>query len=193
MTSDHTPRQAEYEALRATIRERGTARVVLLPVVFIGWAGVAVATAAIITVALSTLIPLLVLAAGFETIFALHVHIERIGRYLQEFHETPGDGWEHIAMSFGRRFPGSGPDPLFTRLFIFATSVNFFPAALGGENWEVAVVAICHLALIYRMRRAQSFAVRQRSDDLARFEALRHASAPRSDSGHEPAADRLSD
>ena len=65
---------------------------VLLPVIFIGWAATAVATAAAITVAVSTLVPLLVLAAGFEAIFALHINVERIGRYLQVFHEQEAAG-----------------------------------------------------------------------------------------------------
>jgi hypothetical protein len=176
MTSTPGHEHAEYDALRTTIRQRGTARIVLLPVIFIGWAAVAVATAAIITVALSTLVPLLVLAAGFEAVFALHVNVERIGRYLQTFHERHGQGWEHIAMSFGRQFPGSGPDALFTRLFILATSVNFFPAALGGEPWEVVIVGACHLSLIYRVRKAQSFAASQRAEDLQKFETLRDGS-----------------
>lgn len=173
---------AEYEAMRTTIRQRGTARIVLLPAIFIGWAAVAVATAAIITVALSTLVPLLVLAAGFESVFALHVNIERLGRYLQTFHERAGQGWEHVAMSFGRQFPGSGPDPLFARLFILATSVNFFPAALGGESWEIVVIGACHLALIYHVRKAQTFAAAQRTDDLKRFESLRERESLVSDS-----------
>ena len=100
--------------MRATIRERGTARMVLLPLVFIGWAGTAIATAAVITVALSTLVPLMVLVAGFEAIFALHINVERLGRYLQVFHEADG-GWEPFAMRFGQRFPGAGPDALFSR------------------------------------------------------------------------------
>ena len=52
-------RNAEYAALRATIRERGTVRMLLIPLVFTAWAAVAIATAAVITVALSTLVPLL--------------------------------------------------------------------------------------------------------------------------------------
>ena len=43
--------------MRDTIRQRGTARMVLVPVIFIGWAAIAVATAAVITVALSTIVP----------------------------------------------------------------------------------------------------------------------------------------
>jgi hypothetical protein len=165
-------RQEEYAAMRATIRERGTARMVLIPLVFIGWAGTAIATAAIITVALSTVVPLLVLAAGFEAVFALHVNVERIGRYLQIFHEHD-DGWEHVAMQFGTRFPGTGPDPLFSRLFVLAISANLLPVALGGEPVEIVVVALIHLVLIYRIRVARSFAARQRGEDVSRFTALR--------------------
>src|SRR5687767_11350482 len=103
-------RTAEYAALRATIRERGTARMILVPVIFIGWAATAIATAAVITVAVSTLVPLMVLAAGFQAVFALHINVERVGRYLQAFHERDG-GWENVSMAFGQRFPGTAPDP----------------------------------------------------------------------------------
>jgi hypothetical protein len=159
--------------MRDTIRQRGTARMVLVPVIFVGWAAAAIATAAVITVAISTLVPLMVLAAGFEAIFALHMNVERIGRYLQVFHEE-GGGWERVAMTFGRRFPGSGPDPLFVQLFVLATSVNFLPAALGFEEpIEVGVIAVFHLVLIYRLRTARGAAARQRAEDLQRFEQLR--------------------
>ena len=75
-------------------------------------------------------------------------------------------------MEYGRRYPAGGSDPLFGRVFILATSVNFFPAALGGEPWEVAIVAVCHFVFIYRVRKAQSLAVSIRAEDLRRFEAL---------------------
>jgi hypothetical protein len=162
----------EYRALRDTIRQRGTARMVLVPVTFIGWAATAGAVASVITVAISTLVPLLVLAAAFEAVFALHMNVERIGRYLQVFHEGDG-GWEHVAMNYGRRFPGSGPDPLFTRLFIFGVSANFLPAVLIGEPIEVGVIAVVHLGLIYRIRMAAAAAGRQRAEDLERYQQLR--------------------
>jgi hypothetical protein len=165
-------RQEEYAAMRATIRERGTARLVLIPLIFIGWAATAIATAAVITVALSTVVPLLVLAAGFEAIFALHTNVERIGRYLQVFHEQE-PGWEHVAMEFGTRFPGSGPDPLLGRLFAIAVSVNFLPVVLGGYTIEIVVVALIHLVLLNRIRIARGLAASQRAHDLRRFESLR--------------------
>lgn len=164
--------------MRDTIRQRGTARMVLVPLTFIGWAATAVATAAVITVALSTLVPLLVLAAGFEAVFALHMNVERIGRYLQVFHERDG-GWEQVAMKYGQRFPGSGPDPLFAQLFVVAVSVNFLPAALSGEvPLEIGVVAVFHLILVYRIRTARAAAARQRAEDLERFEQLRSELQP---------------
>jgi hypothetical protein len=147
----------------------------LVPLVFLGWAATAIATAAVITVALSTLIPLLVLAAGFEAVFALHVNVERIGRYIQVFHESETPAWEHVAMAFGRQFPGTGPDPLFCRLFLFGCSVNFIPAALGGETWELLVVGVPHLLLMYRIRMARDFAGRQRAEDLQRFQTIADA------------------
>ena len=170
-------RLAEYQALRATIRQRGTVRMVLVPAALTIWAALAIGTAAVITVALSTLIPLLALVGAFEGVVALHLNVERIGRYLQVFHERSQIGWEHVAMEFGRRFPGASSDPLFGRVFIFATSVNFFPAALGGEPWEAALVAVCHFAFIYRVRKAQSLAASIRTDDLRRFQTVRASSS----------------
>lgn len=158
--------------MRDTIRQRGTVRMVLVPVTFIGWAAVAAGVSAVITVAISTLVPLLVLAAGFEAIFALHLNVERIGRYLQVFHEQDG-GWEHVAMTFGSRFPGAGPDPLFSQLFVFGTSVNFLPVLLIGEPVEIGVLAAVHLLLIYRIRTARATAAKQRAEDLQRYEQLR--------------------
>jgi hypothetical protein len=169
-----TKKDDEFRAMRATIQQRGTARMVVLPIVFIGWAGTAVATAAVITVAVSTLVPLLILAAGFEAVFALHVNVERIGRYIQVFHEGDGEpGWENTSARFAQRFRGAGLDPLFSRLFVLATSVNFLPAALGFENMvELAVLAALHLVFINRIRLARSFAASQRTEDLQRFLAL---------------------
>jgi len=73
-------REQEFEALRATIRERGTVRMILLPVIFAVWAGAAIATTAAVALPIGALLPLIVLASGFEAIYALHINVERIGR-----------------------------------------------------------------------------------------------------------------
>lgn len=182
-------REDEYQVLRATIQQRGTARMVLIPFIFVGWAGTAVATAAVITVAVSTLVPLLILVAGFEAVFALHVNVERIGRYLQVFHEDEV-GWERVAVNFSQRFSGKGTDPLFSRVFVLATSVNFLPAALGWENVpELTLLAVLHLLFINRVRVARLYAARQRTEDMERFRTLKQEAAEERDAPQGAAID----
>jgi hypothetical protein len=169
-----TKKDDEFRALRGTIQQRGTVRMLVVPLTFVGWAATAVATAAVITVAVSTLVPLLILVAGFESLFALHVNVQRIGRYLQVFHEAGDTGWETVSLQFGKRFAAALPDPLFGRLFVLATSVNFLPAALGWENIpELVVLAALHLLFINRVRLARAFAAAQPERDLERFVTLR--------------------
>jgi hypothetical protein len=163
----------EFSALRATIRERGTVRMILLPVTFGLWSGAAVATTAAIQLPIATLVPLLVLAAGFESIYALHINVERIGRYLQVFHEPDG-GWEHVAMTFGERFPGRGPDALFSTLFLMAAALNYLPVALGGTTAELVALGVLHLVLAVHIGTARSRASKQRKLDLERFQVLKN-------------------
>jgi hypothetical protein len=169
----------EYAALRATIRERGTVRVLLFIAVLGLWGGLVVATAAAITLPVAALIPLIVLAGGFEGIAALHIGVERVGRYLQvrfegdlaDSTEAPS-GWERTSMAWGGRFPGSGTDPLFTTSFFVATTVNYIPVALTGETAELVLLAVAHLAVAWRIIRVRAWAARQRAEDLERFRLL---------------------
>ncbi len=172
----HPHRTEEFAALRATIRERGTRRVTLVVLAIIAWAALCLATEIWIATPVATLVPLLVLAAGFEAAFALHVGVERIGRYLQvEYEGAPeGPAWEHTAMRLGTATgPAAGTvDPLFSSLFIFATALNIVPAVLStvgveGGALELGVFGLAHVALIVRILRARSYAARQRALDLA--------------------------
>lgn len=167
----------EFAALRATIRERGTVRMVLLPVSLALWAGAAIATTAAVALPIAALVPLVVLAAGFEAIYALHVNVERIGRYLQVFHEADPDGWEHVALAFGKRFPGRSPDALFSGLFLIATALNYLPVALGGTTVELGVAGVLHLLLAVHIGTARRRAALQRQQDLERFEIIRREGA----------------
>jgi hypothetical protein len=167
-----THNDEEFAALRSTIRDRGTVRMILLPVSFGLWAGAAVATTAAIQLPIAALVPLLVLAAGFEAIYALHLNVERIGRYLQVFHEPDG-GWEHVAMTYGERFPARGPDALFSTLFLMATALNYLPVALGGTTPELVAGGMLHLLLAFHIGTARSRASKQRKLDLERFQALK--------------------
>jgi len=171
-----TREDSEYQALRATIRERGTARMVLLPICLALWAAIAIATTAVVALPIAALGSLLVLAAGFESIYALHLNVERIGRYLQVFHESDG-GWEHVAMAFGQRYPAGGPDALFSAIFLIATALNYLPVALGGAPPELIVAGVLHLLVALRIGTARRRAAQQRRVDLERFETIKSGSA----------------
>jgi uncharacterized membrane protein len=169
-----TQREAdEYKALRDTIRERGTARVWIFVVGLLGWSALVMSTAALAALPLATLLPLLVLSAVFEAVFSLHTGVERIGRYLQAFHEE-GAGWEHAAMAYGRAHGGSGTDPLFTAFFIIAIVANFVPVLIAEPvAVEVIVIGAVHALVIGRILMARRASGRQRALDLERFEKLK--------------------
>ncbi len=123
----------EYRALRDTIRERGTARVWAVVAGIFAWAALTAATAALSSTPVGTLLPLVMLIATFEAVYALHVGVERIGRYLQVFYEAADDRtprWESAAMAFGRPANAARVDPLFAIVFAIAALFNLAPAAL---------------------------------------------------------------
>jgi hypothetical protein len=168
-----TQQQEEYRALRATIRQRGTAKVWVLLVGMIAWGGLTTATAALASLPVATLLPLLVLAVTFEAVFNLHVGVERIGRFLQVFHENE-TGWEHTAMAFGRPLKGTGTDPLFVAHFLIATLLNIVPALLAEPvQLEITVVGVAHALFVLRVLVARRSAAKQRAADLRRFEDMK--------------------
>ena len=169
----------EYTALRATIRERGTLRHVLFVATVALWGALALLAAAMIGTPVSTLVPLLVLASGYEAVAALHIGVERVGRYLQvRFEGDRGDAaqpltsWERTAMAWGARFPGTGTDPLFGIVFLLAALLNYLPVVLTGIPLEMVVYAAVHALFIWRVLHVRRWAARQRSEDLARFRQL---------------------
>jgi len=170
-----TPRELEeYRALRATIRERGTQRVWIFLIGLLGWAALAITTAALATLPVATLLPLLVLASVFQAVFSVHTVVERVGRYIQVYFEEDQAGWEQTAMAFGRVFPTHGPDPLFAPTFIGATLLNFIPVLLAEPApIEIGVVGAAHLAFLVRIVLARRAAGRQRAIDLQRYQQIK--------------------
>jgi hypothetical protein len=167
----------EFAVLRETIASRGTTRMVLLPVTLIGWSALSLLLLLFSEVPLGSLLTLAVLVGGFEAIHALHVGVERIGRYLQVFYETSNDTprWETTAMSVGPSLPGGGIDPLFSVLFVCATFLNVIPALLPQPTrMELGVVGALHAAFIFRVIRARGAAARQRAVELETYRALRN-------------------
>jgi hypothetical protein len=160
----------EYSALRATIRERGTVRVVLFWLGLAVWAALVLLLVAAVPVPAAVLVPLVLLLATFEAVNGLHVGVERIGRYLQVFHD---DAWEHAAMAYGRRFPVGGPDALFCGVFVLATLVNMLPmVAAGPTPAEWIPLATAHVLFLLRIDRARRRSAGQRALDLDRFQQV---------------------
>jgi hypothetical protein len=178
-----TPRELEeYRALRATILQRGTARHWVFVAGLGIWSALTVAVAALASLPVATLLPLLFLAATFEAVFALHTGVERVGRYLQVFYEPNPDeaAWEHAAMAYGRTFGGGGIDALFSPFFWVATLFNFLPVTLTGPvaiDW--AVVGAVHALFLVRVWAGRQQSGRQRATDLARFEQIKSDTARR--------------
>ena len=174
---------SEYAVLRQTIATRGTTRMVLLPATVIGWASLTLILLLFSGPPAAAALTLGVLVAGFEAIHALHVGVERIGRYVQVFYE---DGlelprWETTAMAVGPTLPGGGTDPLFSAVFVGASTLNLIPAALAGPVLvEQVVVGLLHIGFIIRIVRARGAAARQRAVELESYRALRAGSRQRS-------------
>jgi hypothetical protein len=181
--------QAEYRALRATIRERGTARVCVFVAGMAAWTAATIATAALASTPVATLMPLLLLASVFEAVFALHIGVERIGRYIQLFYEAdpeeassarsrPPDllpAWEHTAMAFGRPRGAPAIDALFGAPFLLATLVNAAPALLlNPVPTELIFVGGAHALFALRLLVARMAAAKQRTIDLERFRQLKN-------------------
>ena len=172
----------EYTVLRETIAQRGTWRPALLLAGISAWAAVLVAVLVVLPYPLASAIPLLILVAAFESVRVLHFGSERIGRYLQVFHEEAGrqekplaetPSWESVAMVLGARVPGAGGHPLFVPLFGLAATINFLAVMLPGPvPIEVGLLAVPHLAFIAWLVASDRAMRAQRSVELARFRAL---------------------
>lgn len=176
-----TLRETEFAALRNTIAIRGTARPAIFVAAVIGWGSLALTTALLADFPMTTLIPLLVLFAGFEAVHGLHVGVERIGRYLQATYEaSSGDRmWESTAMALGPGLPGGGADPLFTAVFAACILANLVSIVLFESTLaEASLLVGTHAAFIVRIVRARLVAARQRAVELTRLVELRSPAIP---------------
>lgn len=172
-------RELEYTALRDTIRERGSLRMCAILIALAAWGVLAIGLLAAQLTGAATMVPVVVLAAGFEISFFIHTGVERIGRYIQVFYEEEQNttAWETCAMNYGRSFPG-GTDPLFITLFASAAVVNFvstFGLSTRRPGWML-VSFVAHLAFGWRLVNARQLSGSQRGTDVERFRSLRAAS-----------------
>jgi hypothetical protein len=180
---------AEYTVLRETIASRGSLRPVMFLAGLSAWALALTLVLIWLPNPAGAVVPLVILAGTYEAIRALHVGVERIGRYLQVFHEEamPADGpswtpaWERTAMAFGPVVPGAGVHPYFFAIFLVATCTNFLAVVLPGPlPIELAGFSVPHGAFLTWMVYCERGMRRQRAEELTRFRQLRDsgASAP---------------
>jgi hypothetical protein len=174
----------EYRALRATVRERGTTRLIVTLMTFVAWGTLTIVVYAVSAIPVLAVVPLLVLAAGFEVVFATHVGVERVGRYLQVHYEAPPGElprWEQAVMKLGREgLPSGGIDPVFSVMFALATILNLAPIALmtysaapllvGDISVEFAFYGFLHFLFLIRILIARRFTRHQRARELERFQ-----------------------
>jgi hypothetical protein len=169
--------ESEFIALRRTIASRGTARIILLPVTLIAWSALTCTLLFVSDLPIASLFSLAILVGGFEAIHALHVGVERIGRYVQVYYESSENGpqWETTAMAIGPALPGGGVDPLFTIVFAASALINVIPALLPApvDVREIGVIAALHAAFVVRLVRARGAAARQRAVELESYRAIK--------------------
>jgi hypothetical protein len=166
-----THREAEFAILRYTIAARGTARAVLVAATLMGWAIVASLHVLFSDLPLTTVIPLVLLAGGYEVVWGTHIGIERVGRYLQVRYEQPdGALWETTAMAAAPGLPGFGANPLVSWVFAAAALVNLGGAFVEEPTpVEVLLLVACHGVVIARVGYTRVRASAQRASDLATF------------------------
>jgi len=181
----------EFDALRQTIRSRGTARPITFLIGLSAWAMLLVAVLVWLPNPLAATLPLIVLVGTFEVVRTLHLGVERIGRYVQAFFEEPAHetllphavpplsppAWETSAMIFGPSVPGAGGHPLFLPIIVIATLLNYlavvFPGPVIVELWTLAIP---HVAFVVWMIYCDRAMRKQRASELARFRELKSGS-----------------
>ena len=169
----------EFEVLRRTIAARGTARMVMLPFAILAWAALAAAVFEGTVPPAGAVLALIVLLAGFEAVHALHVGVERIGRFLRVYYEggPAVPQWETTVTALPPAPRGGAVDPLFTLVFGCAAVTNFVPVVFGRRPGLILLAGILHLAFLVRIVLARRASLAQRTTDVDAFRALRKTSA----------------
>lgn len=172
--------RVEYEALRTTIRERGTLRIWLFLAGTSVWGALALGLYAAEQIeGAVTLVPLMALAATFEAVYAVHVGVERIGRFVEVHYESGvrPPSWEATSMMYAKRFPGTGPHALFVTWFWLAALLNFSlvpPGTFSARPGWLLIRVVAHLVFGWRLWTARRAAAGQRTADLERFSVLKN-------------------
>jgi hypothetical protein len=175
----------EFRALRASVRERAIARVLLLAMTWLGWAALATAIMLVVPAPLLLTVPLVVLLAAFEVNLATVRAAERVSHYLRVVFEERRavSGWETASADLASRYPGSVGDPLFLWVFVAVLCANYVcvviaipetadPARAREDSLDLALVTALHLALVLRFVLARRALRAGRTRELDRLRAV---------------------
>jgi hypothetical protein len=176
----------EFRALRASVRERAIARVLLLGMTWLGWAALATAIMLVVPAPLLLTVPLVVLLAAFEVNLGTVRAAERVSNYLRVvFEERRGvSGWETASADLAGRHPSSVGDPLFMWVFVAVLCANYLcvvialpetadPTARAREDsLDLALVTALHLTLVLRFVLARRSLQAGRTRELERLRTV---------------------
>jgi hypothetical protein len=182
----------EFRALRAAIRERAIARVVLLAVSWVGWAALATAIMLVLPAVPLLVLPLVVLLAAFEVNLGIVRAAARIGTYLRVVFEERRavPGWETALADLARRHPNTAGDPLFFWVFVAVLCANYLcviiamgeaadPATrVREDSLDLALVTALHGAVLLRFSLARRAVAAGGKDELERLRAVTGEFAP---------------
>ena len=173
----------EFRALRATIRERTTARVQLVVLVWVAWAALALAIMLVVPAPLLLLVPLALLLAGFEANLRVVRGTDVMAAYLRvTFEEDRGvPAWETASARLDRRGRATRDDPLFIWIFVALVAASYLCVVLAsGETAEasarnrqdvvdLALVTASHVGVAIRFVVARRWLQAVRRADGDRF------------------------
>jgi hypothetical protein len=179
----------EFRALRAVIRERAIARVLVLTMAWVGWAALATAIMLVVPSPLLLTVPLVVLLAAFEVNLGIVRAADRVGNYLRVvFEERRGvSGWETVSADMATHYPATAGDPVFFWVFVAVLCANYVcvliaipettdPLARSREDsLDLALITALHIAVLLRFVLARRALRSGRAGDIERLRSLTRA------------------
>jgi hypothetical protein len=172
----------EFRALRATIRDRAIARVILLAISWVGWAAIATAIMLVLPATPLLALPLVVVLAAFEVNLGTVRAAEGIADYLRVVFEERRavPGWETASAALARGRPAAA-DPLFFWIFVAVLCANYLcvvvavgetadpSARVREDSLDLAVATVLHAAVLLRFVLARRGLVNGRAGGLERL------------------------
>jgi len=178
----------EFRALRATIRDRAIARVILLAISWVGWAAIATAIMLVLPATPLLALPLVLVLAAFEVNLVAVRATDRICDYLRVVFEERRavPGWETASADLARRHPAATADPLFFWIFVAVLCANYLcvvvavgetadpSARVREDSLDLAVATVLHGAVLLRFVLARRGLVSGRAGELERLRTAIH-------------------